>query len=275
MSPKSGAAARYTEHMRSRNFSATTIYSRGRAIIRFRRATGLDPLEATEDQMIGWWTNLKLSPSSRAGELAAIRGYCKWAVKHRLIEADPTRLLDRPKLPRRVPRPIDEVALGVALANALPDVLAILCLAAFCGLRAAEIAYLEWSDIRKDTLLIHGKGDKERVVPLHPVAKAALDSLPGSRRGPVIRRRDYKAGPVPPHLISQWANQHLHRLGITETLHQLRHRFGSLTYQLSHGDIRMVQDLLGHASPVTTAGYSAWDQSKASVVTRLLPSPGV
>lgn len=272
---KSGNSARYIDSLRNRNYSPNTIYSRGRAIIRFQRAMGIDPLEATEDQMIGWWTNLRLSPSSRAGELAAIRGYCRFAVKHRLIEADPTRLLDRPKLPRRVPRPIDEVALGLALTHALPDVLAILCLAAFCGLRAAEIAALEWSDIRKDTLLIHGKGDKERVVPLHLAAKAALDGLPGKRRGPVLRRRDYKGGSVPPHLISQWANRHLHSLGITETLHQLRHRFGTLTYQLSHGDIRMVQDLLGHASPVTTAGYSAWDQSRASLVTRLLPSPGV
>lgn len=272
---KSGAQAQYIEHMRTRNFSPNTIYSRGRALIRFQRATGVDPLEATEDRMIGWWTALRLSPSSRAGELAAIRGYCRWAQKHGLIETDPTRLIDRPRLARRVPRPINELALGIALSNALPDVLAILCLAAFCGLRAAEIAGLEWPDIRRDTILVHGKGDRERVVPTHPMVKEALDRLPGKRRGPVIRRRDFQGGAVPPHLVSHWANGHLHSLGISETLHQLRHRFGSLTYQLSNGDIRMVQDLMGHASPATTAGYTAWDVSKASVVTRLLPNPSI
>jgi integrase/recombinase XerC len=225
--------------------------------------------------MVKWWGNLKLSASSKAGELAAIRGYCKWAVKHGIIEADPTRLIDRPRLPRRVPRPIEEATLAVALTHAPRDILVILCLAAFCGLRAGEISALEWSDVRRDTLLLHGKGDKERIVPLHPLAKAALDNLPGKRRGPVLQRRDYQSGPVPPHRISQWANKYLHDNGITETLHQLRHRYGSLCYQLSNGDIRMVQDLMGHASPVTTAGYAAWDQSKASKVTRLLPDPTV
>lgn len=275
MLPTSGPTARYIDSLRSRNYSANTVYSRGRALIRFQRATGLDPLEATEDQMIGWWTSLRLSPSSRAGELAAIRGYCKWAAKHRLIETDPTRLLDRPRIPRRVPRPIEEGCLAIAMVAAPSDILAIICLAAFCGLRAAEISQLEWCDVRRETLLVHGKGNKERVVPMHPVAKAALDALPGRHRGPVLTRRDGQMGAPPPHLISQWTNRFLHERGIPETLHQLRHRYGSLTYQLSQGDIRMVQDLMGHSSPVTTAGYAAWDQSKAEKVTRLLPNPSI
>lgn len=272
---KSGAGTRYLNSLRNRNYSPNTIYSRGRAIVRFQRATGLDPLEATEEQVGRWWSNLKLSPSSRAGELAAIRGYCKWAVKHGLIETDPTRLIDRPRLPRRVPRPIEESALASALSRAPRDVRVILCLAAFCGLRAGEISALEWSDVHRDVLLLHGKGGRERVVPMHPAVQAALDALPGKKRGPVLRRRDYRPGLVAPHRISQWANEFLHDLGIRETLHQLRHRYGSLTYQLSNGDLRMVQELLGHASPVTTAGYAAWDQSKAERVTRLLPNPSV
>lgn len=273
MIPTSGPAAKYIDSLRSSNYSPNTIYSRGRAIVRFRLATGLDPLEIDQDRMIGWWTSLHLSPSSRAGELAAIRGYCKWAVKHDLIVNDPTRLIDRPRIPRRVPRPIDEQALGEAMGAAPTDVLIILTLAAFCGLRAMEISGLEWSDVRRSSLLLHGKGSKERVVPLHPLAAEAMNRLTGRHRGPVLTRRNGQPGRVPPHLICLWANTHLHGLGFPETLHQLRHRFGSQMYQLSNGDIRMVQDLLGHSSPVTTALYSAWDVKQATVVMSRLPTP--
>lgn len=273
MFPISGTSAQYIEYLRSSNYAATTIYARGRALKRFHLATGMDPLAASEDRMIGWWTALRLSPSSRAGELAAIRGYCKWAVKHRIIEADPTRLIDRPRLPRRVPRPIDEQSLATAIASAAADVRVILSLAAFGGLRACEISALEWTDIRRETILLHGKGSRERIVPLHPMADEAIKRLPGKRRGVVLRRRDGQHGRVQPWSISQWANTHLHDLGFAETLHQLRHRFGSAVYQVSR-DLRLTQDLLGHASPISTAGYAAWDQSQASLVIARLPAVG-
>lgn len=268
--PISGDVAAYITSLRTRNYSQTTIYSRGRAIVRFRRATGMDPLEATEDQMVGWWTNLRLSPSSRAGELAAIRGYCKWAVKHGVIETDPTRLLDRPRLPRRVPRPAEECTLTQALDDAPADICLILCCAAYGGLRAAEISALEWSDIHSESILVHGKGNKERLVPMHPMIRSALDRIRGKHRGPVLSRRDGQGGRVPPHLVSQWANRYLHDLGISETLHQYRHRFASQVFQLSK-DIRMTQELLGHASIVSTAGYAAWDKSAAALITARLP----
>lgn len=82
-----------------------------------------------------------------------------------------------------------------------------------------------------------------------------LRDLP-QHRGPVIRRRDGRPGPAKPHSVSQRTNAFLHSIGITETLHQLRHRFGTTTYQAVR-DIRAVQELLGHASPTTTAIYAA------------------
>ncbi len=270
---QSETAARYLQSLRSRNYAQTTIYARGRAIVRFRAATGRDPLDLTPDEMIGWWTDLHLTPSSRAGELGHIRGYAHWAVRHGVIEADPTHLLDRPRLPRRVPRPITEASLGAALTGAPRDVCLILSLAAFCGLRACEISALEWADVTDESLLLHGKGAKERLVPVHPAVRAALRALPaGPRRGPVLRRRDEQLGRVPPHLICHWANSYLHERGIDETLHQLRHRFGTQVYLLSQ-DLRLTQDLLGHASPTTTALYAQWDVTHASSVVLRLPVP--
>jgi integrase/recombinase XerC len=271
MLPTSGHSTRYITFLRSLNYADSTVYSRGRAIIRFRLTTGIDPLDIDEHRMIGWWIGLRTTPSSRAGELAAIRGYCRWAVRHGVIEVDPTRLIDRPRLARRVPRPIDEVSLAHAIRTARRDVRAILCLAAFCGLRACEVSALEWSEVRGDTLLLHGKGNKERLVPLHQIAADALTRLPGGRRGMVFQRRDGNLGPVPPHLVCQWSNTHLHELGIAETLHQLRHRYGTFVFRLSK-DLRLTQELMGHASPVTTAGYAAWDQSQAAVIISQLPT---
>ena len=266
---------RYLVACRQRGYSETTIYGRRRIIARYVSVTGSDPLEATEDTMIGWWSGLRLASSSRRQALQAIRGYCRWAMRHRLIESDPTILIDAPRLPQRLPRPIDEDLLGVAMSAALPDVRVILCLAAFCGLRACEISRMTWADIRQDkTLIVNGKGNKERIVPMPPVVFDALNGLPSMRRkGPVIGRRDGVPGPLKPHMVSHRANHHLHDLGIPETLHQLRHRFGTLVYQSSGCDIRLTQNLMGHASPDTTAGYAAFDQTKARPVIDALPVP--
>lgn len=271
MIPPSGLTAKYLESLRSANYAASTIYKRGRIIVRFRLVVGLDPLEADEHQFIGWWTGLTLAPHSRAVELSSLRHYCKWAVRHDYIAKDPSRLLDRPRVGRRYPRPIDEVSLARAIAAADRETRVILCLAAFGGLRACEIAALDWADVQRDTVLLHGKGNKERVVPLHPFIVETLNLLPGKRRGPVIIRRDGVLGHVMPQMISQRANHHLHDLGIPETLHQLRHRFATQLYQLSR-DIRLCQDVLGHASPDTTALYTQWDKKDASVAVFKLPT---
>ena len=80
----------------------------------------------------------------------------------------------------------------------------------------------------------------------------AAARLPAS--GYLFRRHDGAPGPNAPGLVSQLAARALRDAGVSATLHQLRHRFGTRTYQASH-DIRVVQELMGHQSPVTTAAY--------------------
>ena len=70
-------------------------------------------------------------------------------------------------------------------------------------------------------------------------------------------RRDGQPGPVRPHLVSHLANNYLHDMGITHTLHTLRHWFGTNLHQAAGGDLRVTQEGMRHRSPVTTAGY-AW-----------------
>ena len=116
------------------------------------------------------------------------------------------------------------------------------------------------------------KGRRERIIPLAPFPAGELRSYGLPAVGPVIPRADGNAGANQPHRISQLANAWLHSLGIAATLHQLRHWFGTEAWR-ARRDLRVVQELLGHASPATSAGYMAWDMAEAVDVVEALPVP--
>lgn len=171
-----------------------------------------------------------------------------------------------PKRPRYLPRPINDTDLALAMVTADPRTRVILALAGFAGLRAVEIARLKRDDVldRNDPpmLLVHGKGDKPRTVPLSELLLAELRAYGLPNRGPVIRRLDGLHTHVSPSLVSHTANRHLHGIGIPDTLHSLRHRTGTVLYRKTR-DIRLVQDVLGHASPASTAIYTDWSKEDA------------
>jgi integrase/recombinase XerC len=171
-----------------------------------------------------------------------------------------------PKRPRYLPRPIAETDLELAIATADPRARVILALAGMAGLRAVEIARLKRDDILDQhdppMLMIHGKGDKPRLVPLSSALLMELHAYGLGNRGPVIRRLDGLHTHVSPSLVSTVANRHLHAMGIADTLHSLRHRTGSILYKRTK-DIRLVQDVLGHSSPATAAIYTQWSQEDA------------
>ena len=134
---------------------------------------------------------------------------------------------------------------------------AMVCLGAWAGLRCCEIAALSWADTYLDVAepYVHviGKGSKERIVPASPDLVTVLSVLP-LRRGPVIRRGDGQGGHNTPNAISKVGNRHLHRLGIPDTMHSLRHRF--LTEMCREGGLRQAQEAAGHASSATTSIYT-------------------
>lgn len=168
-----------------------------------------------------------------------------------------------------LPRPISEPDLAVAIDQADRLMAAWLTLAAYAGLRCAEIAGLVRSDvIEADHLLrIMGKGRKERLVPMGDKVAAALDAYGLPRRGPVFTRP--RGSAYPPAMVSREIAIYLESRGIDATAHQLRHRFGTRAYRASR-DLRLVQELMGHGSPVVTAGYAAWDQDAGAACVALL-----
>ncbi len=270
-----GTLYQHLQWLRTRGLRESTIYQRRNAIFRFRDAVGCSPLEASREQVEAWWSRLPGTPHTRCVELSHIRSFILWGIKQELTCEDTTARIDRPKIPRRLPRPISEEQLQLALSRADTRMRFMLCLAAFDGLRCCEIALVEWGDVRSspDGMLLsipEGKGGHSRVVPLHPEAHDALEQMPGVRRGRILKRLDGHAGPVTAKRVSKEINEYLHGLGVTDTAHSLRHRFGTSLFHASK-DIVLTKELLGHQSISTTSGYVALDTSKAREAMNRLP----
>jgi integrase/recombinase XerC/integrase/recombinase XerD len=135
-------------------------------------------------------------------------------------------------------------------------------LAAGAGARACEIAALERGDIRnaaiKPVIQLTGKGDKSRIVPLTPWVWGELQSHGLPKRGVMFRRYDGKPGPNRADLISHLTSEFFDSIGVDATIHMCRHRYATVALNSCGGKLRVVQELLGHADPATTAVYTAY-----------------
>jgi site-specific recombinase XerD len=245
------------EHLRwltARRCSGVTVYNRRCALQRLARWSEADPLDLEHDTLYRWQCERagEICPASQRTEMVAIRQFYLWAVREQLLDRDPTARLLLPRAPRGVPRPAADVAVRQALAAADEPMGAIIGLARLAGLRACEIARLDWSEVG-EVITVDGKGGHTRQQPVSEQLAGILDCL-GRRRGPVIARLDGSPGHCLPHTISQRAGAHLQPWGIT--LHQLRHAYITAAYRAGR-DLRAAQHLAGHASPTTTAGYAA------------------
>lgn len=221
--------------------------------------------------------------SSIARRVGAIHTFYRWALARGEIPEDPSALLGRPRVLQRLPgvlRPREAAALVEApvppegadpleLAVALRD-RAILELLYGSGLRVAELAGLtvDRIDLVRGRVLVLGKGAKEREVPLSEPARDALEAYlrrgrpvlsdgSGSaffnRRGRPIGTRDVR------RLVGRYGQRTLGARRVTP--HTLRHSFA--THLLEGGaDIRVVQELLGHASVATTQRYTHVSRSR-------------
>ena len=202
--------------------------------------------------------------------LAAIRSFYKFLAREGILENAAPRAVRTPRIKRGLPRPLSEADAARAIVEAGEhDVewiaardTALLTLLYGAGLRVSEALSLKRGDVPLgETLTILGKGRKERVVPVLPVVRDVIDYYAGkvpftgapaaplflSRRGNAMSPREAQA------LMQKLRG----RLGLAEraTPHALRHSFA--THLLSNGgDLRAVQELLGHASLSTTQKYT-------------------
>jgi site-specific recombinase XerD len=272
------ALSLHLRHLQVRNLQPTTIRARRYQMLRVARFLKIDRralLDADRTDLEDWQQSMThLSPRYRLAATTHVRGFYKWAAVAELINRDPSVTLARVKIPQSMPRPIGEDDLEVAI-NCAPDRLRLmLVLAAYAGMRVLEIANLTRGQVLDQAdppvLLVRGKGDRERVVPMSPrvLAEFRVHGLPA--RGLIFPRMDGQSGANSPQRISHLLNDYLHSLGINDTAHSLRHRFGTQCYRVSV-DLRMTQAVMGHSSPATTSGYVAWSSAAAVLAVQALP----
>lgn len=221
-------------------------------------------LEATREDIETFLDGRNISPQTRYGWVSHIHCFYQWAIDQELTQVDPTQRIRRPKLRRSLPRPADTVQLQDALRYGDAMFRCWITLAAYQGLRVQEIAGLDVKDIdmaEGRLRVVHGKGAKERVLPLHPDVAEALICLPMPKHGRVFQRP--RGGGYSPAELSKVFNQRLAEYDVQATAHQLRHWFGTNLYAAT-GDLRVTQEMLGHSSPTTTAGYVSFSARKAT-----------
>ncbi|MEV4271912.1 tyrosine-type recombinase/integrase [Micromonospora aurantiaca (nom. illeg.)] len=226
----------------------------------------------TDDLRDAIWTDGR-KPATIALYRAAAVGLYAWAADERdpWLDYDPARHLPRAQLPHRRPRPVTHDQLRDILARARAPYRLWYLLAAGQGLRCVEISRLDRDDITDTATWLRGKGDRERTVPTHPAVWELAADLPA---GPIARDPAGQRRATRRH-VRERANFYLQRrLGHQGvTMHRLRHWYGTYVHQAAGGDIRIAQELLGHASPATTAVYVATlDTAKAAAV-QGLPLP--
>jgi integrase/recombinase XerC len=253
-----GTVADYRRYMRAARRAATTVQTRMLVLRMLERHAGRPVDDLTGDELYAWQCSLgELAAATVQTYTSHVRSFYGWLVERGLRDDDPSRLLVRVSVPQGEPTPIPERDLARALAE-LPQVVRLwLMLAAFCGLRAAEIAALRRESVqeREDPpmLVVHGKGGKIRRVKLVPSVAAELAAFGMPVSGRLFRRSDGR--PETGRHVSAVCCRWLRRIGVGYKLHSGRHRYA--TQMLGSGaNLRIVQEALGHKSPATTAIYT-------------------
>ncbi len=215
-----------------------------------------------------------LGARSRARALVAIRGLFRHLVGERWLDADPTALIDAPRVARRLPSVLGEDAIGRLLA-APPDTprgrrdAAMIELAYASGLRVSELVKLALGDVNLNHgyVRVTGKGNKTRVVPLHAAARDRIATYIEIDRPTQLRDRAERAVFLTDRgaamtrqafwkLLRGYARKAGVRLPTGDVSpHKLRHSFA--THLVEHdADLRAVQAMLGHADIATTQIYT-------------------
>ncbi len=210
-----------------------------------------------------------LSPKSLQRRLSACRSFYAWLLRQGRISANPAAAIRAPKAPRKLPQVLDpdEAKALVEIATDAPLGLrdrAMLELFYSSGLRLSELCMLHWRDLDLEDGLVTvlGKGSRQRSVPLGSHARAALAQWRASTgapgESPVFPGR--AGGPITPRAIQLRMRLLAQRQGLFKRVHPhlLRHSFASHILE-SSGDLRGVQELLGHADIATTQIYTHLD----------------
>lgn len=232
---------------------STTIKARREHLEHLARRIGVDPADVTGELLAGYAAAQTWARETRRGRRATFRKFWSWGIDGGHLSIPAADALPRVRAGLAAPRPCPDGAYQRALMAAQPRERLMLRLSAEMGLRRAEVAQIHAADIVDDlgghTLIVHGKGNKRRDVPL-PTG-LAVEMLNQCRRGYAFPGDDEG------HLSPRWVGKLITGLLPGElTMHTLRHRFASRAWR-EGVDVWVIQSILGHASADTTRRYVA------------------
>jgi integrase/recombinase XerC len=225
--------------------------------------------------------NSSIARSSIARGMSTLRNFFRFLDRTDRVHNPAVKAVKTPRLPKTVPKALDEgeAMAAITTAGELHDEpwlaardTALLVLLYGCGLRIGEALALTVGDIPDgDTMRVVGKGRKERIVPVLPVVRDALkayrDICPfaGGADRPLFVGKRGKV--LNPGVVQRQVRRLRAMLGLAETAtpHALRHSFA--THLLAKGgDLRTIQELLGHASLSTTQRYTVVDAARLTKI---------
>ncbi len=236
--------------------------------------------EITLSEMRAWMAHERgrgVSARTLARALSAVKGFYRWLAEREGFDATAVLAVRAPKYRRSLPRPLTEAAARDMIETvgaqaqrrwvAARDI-AVVTLLYGCGLRISEALALNGDALPlARTLRIRGKGGRERQVPVLPAARAAVECYvalcpyPPEPDAPLFR--GVRGGRLNPRLLADAMQRARRQLGLPAgaTPHAMRHSFA--THLLAAGgDLRAIQELLGHASLSTTQAYTAVDTAR-------------
>lgn len=216
-----------------------------------------------------------LSASSRARHISSVKSFYRYLVKMEVIENNPSDVLDIPKIEKKQPVVISIDEASDLLYNARNDGgsdtiwfrdYAILATFLFTGVRREELTNikLENVDLKKNKILIHGKGSKQRYIYVNDMLNSILAEYIAYHRGKIgmSKKSEYlfpstKRAKMCLATVNNIVNAMMEKTGIKKpgvSAHILRKRFATSAFEATH-DIATVSKLLGHSSPTVTTRY--------------------
>lgn len=242
----------WTDTLKAAGLSAQTIKSRRYKMVHLAALLmPSGPKDVTTEQIVQAFARQQWKPETRKAYRNTISSFFRWLHKSGRRSDDPSLDVPRVKKPHAHPRPCPDRYIAAAMEKATSSEKLMVRLGAECGLRRGEIARVHSDDVVADStgrsLIVRGKGDKQRIVP-----------LPDDLAGIIMDARGYLfPGRFGGHVEESYIGDHISRLlPDGYAAHTLRHRFATTAYAATH-DLFVVAELLGHESVETTEHYVA------------------
>lgn len=243
---------RWVAELRYRNLSATTIEAFWYRLTAFARKMQVHPTQVQRDHIVDFMNLRNISNEGKRSYYNALSSFFSFMLSNKYRDDNPMLYMPRMKRGKKRQLPASSENVQIGFEKADPDTQLMIHLAVETGLRRNEIASIFLPDdmieeIHGWSLIVHGKGNKDRIVPLTSIISNLLLQRPNGWCFPCM----YNSAK---HVCPDTVYRHIKKT-VGEPTHSLRRKFATDLYRATNGDMRVVQETLGHESVTTTQLY--------------------